>query len=320
MQIYHDAIRLLQTHPITVAWPQLQAAFERAQTRPPVAWDFPVMACQAVGAPAERAIPTVAAITCAHMAILLIDDLLDEDLRGAHHTMGVGRAANLAVGLNSLGIALLQEGDPLPGPEGAAALNDMIGATAFGQELDVQNVHSEAAYWAVARAKSSPYFAAALALGARAGGAAPAVVADLEQFGEIFGEIMQIHDDLNDCLAQPANADWLQGRAPLPILFAELVEHPQRQRFLELRSQIAAVDKLTAADKLAEAQAILVSSGAISYCVNELLARQKAAEQLLTGMQLADKAPLARLLEQTIAPVQHLFTSVGAEFPDPLRI
>jgi geranylgeranyl pyrophosphate synthase len=125
----------------------------------------------------------------------------------------------------------------------------------------------------------------------------------------IFGEIMQIHDDLNDCLASPANVDWLQGRAPLPILFAELAPHPQRERFLELRGQVADPAKLQ------EAQAILVSSGAISYCVNELLLRQRAAEKIVNQTSLADPQPLISLLEHAVAPVRNLFASVGAEFP-----
>lgn len=41
---------------------------------------------------------------------------------------------------------------------------------------------------------------------------------------ELYGEM--IHDNLNDTMVVPANPDWLQGRKPLPILFAQTVEHP----------------------------------------------------------------------------------------------
>ena len=51
--------------------------------------------------------------------------------------------------------------------------------------------------------------------------------------------MVQIHDDLNDSLAVPANPDWTLGRAPLPILFAQVVNHPDRTRFHELRGVIA---------------------------------------------------------------------------------
>lgn len=309
MQIYHSALELLLQSDAAREWPQLRTVIERAGQRAPVAWDFPVIACRAVGASEELAIPAVAAISCAHMALLLIDDLLDEDPRGEQHRVGVGRAANLSSGLTSLGLAILAEYANPQGAMAVAALNKMMGRTAYGQELDVQNVHSEASYWAVARAKSSPYFATALSLGAMIGGADAKAVDHLYEFGIVFGEIMQIHDDLNDCLASPANVDWLQGRAPLPILFAELAPHPQRQRFLELRGQVAD------SAKLQEAQAILVSSGAISYCVNELLLRQRAAEKIVNQTSLADRQPLISLLEHAVAPVRNLFASVGAEFP-----
>jgi geranylgeranyl diphosphate synthase type I len=309
MNIYLEALEQLKRSQQAQNWPLLLSAIERGASRPPVAWDFPLMACRAVGGRDEQAVPAVAAVICAHMAIILIDDLLDEDPRGEQHTIGAGRAANLAAGLSSLGLATLRPAASLLSAEAAADLNEMLGSTALGQDLDVQNVHTEAAYWAVARGKSSPYFSAALGIGALLGGAAPHTAQQLRRFGEIFGEIMQIHDDLNDCLASPANMDWLQGRAPLPILFAELVDHPQRERFLALRSQVAEPAQL------AEAQAILVSSGAISYCIEELLGRQTMAEQVLRSTPLVDAEPLQGLLRQTIAPVHKLFASVGADFP-----
>lgn len=307
MHIYHSAVELLLQQPAVQRWPLLGETIQRANAHPPVAWDLPAIGCAAAGGAAQAAIPAVAAVTCAHIAIVLIDDILDEDPRGLYRQTGAGRAANLATALYSLGLPLLQ-GCSQPG-EATAAYGELIGGTAYGQDLDVQNVHSEEGYWQVARAKSSPYFAAGLALGALFGGVAAEAAAQLKQFGALFGEVMQIHDDLNDCLASPANADWLLGRAPLPLLYAELVEHPQRQRFLELRAQAAQPGALQ------EAQAILVSSGAISYCVSELLARQQALEGLLAGMQLADPQPLQALLRQTLAPVQHLFTAVGAQLP-----
>ena len=123
-----------------------------------------------------------------------------------------------------------------------------------------------------------------------------------------YGEIMQIHDDLNDCLAAPANVDWLSGRSPLPLLFAQLVDHPDRQRFIELRN------KANDPEALAEAQKILVHCGAISYSVHELVKRHESAIGLLRQMQLERPEPLSMLLEEAIAPVRHLFAKVGVDF------
>jgi len=311
MELYKHAIEFLGQQVAPQNWPELSVAIERASQKAPVAWDYPLKACQAMGAEPERAMRAVAAIICAHMAIILVDDLLDEDPRGEYLRIGAGRAANLATALNALGSTILLEANECKQNERAAsALNEMIVKTAYGQDLDVQNPSTEEGYWAVTRAKSSPYFGTAFYIGALFGDASLQVADQLKSFGELFGEIMQIHDDLNDCLASPANADWLQGRSPLPILFAELVDHPDRQRFIELRSHVQEPEALQ------EAQSILVRSGAISYCVSELIARQKTAYGLLKDIELKDARPLELLLEQAIAPVKHLFASVGVEFSD----
>ncbi len=311
MEFYNNAIEFLGQQVAPQNWRELSLACERASQKAPVAWDFPVKACQAMGAEPQRAMRAVAAIICVHMGLMLIDDLLDEDPRGEYLRIGAGRTANLAAALNALGTTILLEATECRQKDRAAeALNKMIAQTAYGQDLDVQNARTEEGYWAVTRAKSSPYFGAAFYIGALFGDASLQVADQLKSFGELFGEIMQIHDDLNDCLDSPANADWLQGRSPLPILFAELVDHPDHQRFMELRGRVQEPEALQ------EAQTILVRSGAISYCVSELLTRQKTAYGLLKDIELKDARPLELLLEQAIAPVKHLFASVGANFSE----
>ena len=310
MNLYQNAIQMLLDSPESTQWEVLRSALERAKTHLPVAWHFPVKACEAVGGEPEEAIPAVAAITCTHMAIILIDDILDEDPRGAYRQIGIGRAANLAVGLNALGINVLLSAVSCREREKAArALNHMMGCTAYGQDLDIMNPKTEEGYWAVTRAKSSPYFGVAIYIGALFGKATVTVAEALKQFGEIYGEIMQIHDDLNDSLAVPANVDWLAGRSPLPMLFAELVTHPERERFIELRRK--ADDSRT----LREAQSILVRCGAISFSVNELQKRHALAIDLLKNIPLANPEPLEQLLEEAIAPVRQLYAKVGADFP-----
>lgn len=303
---YHAAVQLLLEQPAATQWPLLQRTLQMAGGKPPVAWDFPIAGCVAAGSQEGAAVPAVAAITCAHIAIILIDDILDEDPRGEYHQLGAGRTANLATGLTSLGQQVLDRYPCAQPTLGAALYARLMGNTAYGQDLDVQNTHTEEGYWVVAKAKSSPYFSTALSLGGLYGGADAKLTAALGKFGAIFGEVMQIHDDLNDCLAEPANVDWLQGRAPLPLLFAELVPHPQQQRFMQLRSQVEDPAALR------EAQQILVRSGAISYCVNELLTRQRTLEALIAKLPLANPAPLHQILAQAIAPIEHLFASVGA--------
>lgn len=63
---------------------------------------------------------------------------------------------------------------------------------------------------------------------------------------------------------------------------------------------------------LEEAQQILVSSGAISYCVNEIGLRITKAKTLLSGMGLPSPNGMLQLLDEAIAPVDRLFEKVNA--------
>lgn len=306
MDYYETAIRQLLGQPHTRIWTDLQTVCERALLHKPVAWHFPMVACEAVGGQAEAAIPAVKAITCAHMAIILIDDILDEDPRGVYRQIGTGRAANLASGLFGLGAKLILESNCKERAAAAVQFSNLVLDTACGQSLDIQNLQTEEGYWQVAHAKSSPYFSAALSIGALFGGASLETAQGLHAIGEIYGEIMQIHDDLNDCLAMPANVDWLQSKAPLPILFAQIVHHPLRDRFLSIRLKVD--DPVL----LQEAQQILVSSGAISYCVNEIALRSAKAKTLLSGLDLQTPDLILQLLDEAMAPVDRLHEKLRA--------
>jgi geranylgeranyl pyrophosphate synthase len=308
MNFYQTAVETLKAHELVQGWPELAGVLDRAALRAPIAWKLPVVACQAVGGAGQEALPAVSAFTCVHISILLVDDLLDEDPRGEHMHIGAGRAANLAVALNALSTAFLL--DTYDGPQAAQvsrALNTMQVALSRGQDLDVQNLGTEEAYWEIAHGKSGVYFATALYLGALCGGANKALANQTYRFGEVYGEMMQIHDDLNDCMEEAPGPDWQQGRYSLPILFASIVGHPDRERFRQLCENI---DKPGA---LKEAQSILVRCGAISYSVNEILKRHAAAKELLDAMPLAKRGEFDKLLREVIEPVENLFATVGAE-------
>jgi geranylgeranyl pyrophosphate synthase len=123
--------------------------------------------------------------------------------------------------------------------------------------------------------------------------------------------MIQIHDDLNDSMETPANPDWIQGRSPLPILFARLVDHPERTRFLELSREIGAPGNLE------EAQEILIHCGAVSYCVDQLLRKHMSARELLDTITLQKRDALDALFESVVTPVWKLFEAIGETPPDP---
>ena len=312
MELYQTVLEVLSELPELRNWPEMIDLAQRAAAHQSPDWKLPVIACQAVGGEPAQALPAVAAIACAQCSIILVDDLLDQDPRGEYHRLGAAAAANLAIAFQAAGLQALARSAAQPEARLAAlsSLNQMLLATAWGQYLDSRNPADELAYWQLVSAKSSPFFAAALQIGALLGGAAPATASDLWQIGAMYGEIIQLHDDLGDTMATPASPDWLQGRSPLPVLFARLVDHPQRQRFLELQPRVEDPSSL------AEAQMILVRCGAVSYCIDQIVARSQQASAHLDALALTDPASLQALLDDLVRPVEELFQSLDCAMPD----
>jgi len=311
MNPYQSAVYFLLTIPVIQNWPELRMLLTQAATREPKHWQLPVRACEAMGQPGDQAIPAVAAIACAQISILLIDDMLDEDPRGEYHRVGPAKTANYAAAFQATGLeALLQnKWRPALSLRTVQNINRMILTLTLGQHLDVQASIDETIYWKIVEYKSASFFGTAFYLGAMLGGASRTTAGRLEQIGRLYGEMIQIHDDLNDTMSVPAGPDWLQGRSPLPILFAKVVEHPERARFLEL------CDEITDENALREAQDILVRCGAVSYCVDQLLGRYQSAREIIQTVGLAHPQSIESLLDEVIAPVQKLFDAIGASPP-----
>jgi geranylgeranyl pyrophosphate synthase len=306
MDIHQSVVECLLAIPMFESWSELGELLKRVASRKPRAWWLPVRACQAVGGTFGQAVPASAAFACMQISISLLDDMLDKDPRGEHHRLGEAQAANMASAFQALGAeALVASKSPQRAKLAMLyRINHMALSTAFGQYLDIQNPQDEEAYWRLVENKSGLYFEAAFSLGVLAGGATDEVVEKIKQFGQLYGQMIQIHDDINDAMAIPANPDWTQKRSSLPILFACLVDHPARSRFLQLYQEVSEPETLK------EAQDILIRCGAVSYCVDQLLQRQRAAQELLESFPLKRRASLDELLEEMVAPVHKLFQAL----------
>ena len=112
-------------------------------------------------------------------------------------------------------------------------------------------------------------------------------------------------------MATPANPDWTEKRSPLPILFAQSVDHPQRERFLQLRN---ATDDPIA---LEEAQAILIRCGAVSFCVDQLVQRHRLAREMIPTISLTYRDEVEEWINSQIVPIKNLFESVGVRVSLP---
>jgi geranylgeranyl pyrophosphate synthase len=311
MELYDATWEYLTALPTVQEWPELKELLERGVRSKPPHWWMAARACLATGGTLPQALPAVVALGALFLNIILIDDMLDDDPKGQHHVFGNAPAANMASALQAVGFEAIARAS-LPLETQAIIfqrLNRMILQTTLGQYLDTQNLGDEASYWRVTRTKSSPFFGASFFVGALMSGSGEAIAAQLGEIGEIYGEMVQINDDLNDTLATPANADWLQGRYPLPILFATLVPHPERERFLALRSQVGEEWALV------EAQEILIRCGAISYGIDQLLKRAERIRRLLQQTPLAEPAVIEEMLEGMLAPVTTLLARVEGMGP-----
>jgi len=299
------------------AWPQMLQLMERVMHRDSLSvWDYPASVCTAVGGEAEDALSAAAAVFCSLISIHLVDDMLDDDPKGDYHRIGAGRAANLGLAFQAAGHLVLD--DPAVHPQTRAALHASFArmsiGTAFGQDMDSRELRNEEEYWRTVGTKTPPLFGAAFRMGALLGGAPEPVIEKLEAFGGILGRFVQVSDDLSDALETPAKADWARRPNNLPILYAMTADHPAKERFLELsvRSEEP--------EALAEAQQILLRSGAVSYCVFKMVEIADEARGVLAGIPLRDAAPVERIFAAHLRPLQKMLESVGLEEPALLSV
>lgn len=303
--------------PQIASWPQLVGLTERVVHRELLSvWDYPVAACVAVGGDAEAALPGAAAVFCSMISIHLVDDMLDEDPRGDYHRLGAGRTANLGLAWQAAGHLLLD--DPrIPVNVRAAVQAEfarMSIGTSFGQDMDARELRNEEEYWRTVEAKTPPLFASAFRMGALLGGAPESTAHLLGLFGGVLGRFVQVSDDLSDALQTPARADWGRRSNNLPILYAMTADHPARERFLELSARVEDPEAL------AEAQRILLKSGAMSYCGFKMFEFSQEAREILERTPLLDREPIARILAAHLRPLHKLLESVGVEEPAALAL
>jgi geranylgeranyl pyrophosphate synthase len=149
--------------------------------------------------------------------------------------------------------------------------------------------------------------------GAVMGNASPEVAQQLYQLGALTGDVIQIHDDLKDALETPANPDWKQMRNNLLFLYATTADHPDRERFLALRSQVDDPEALR------EAQQILMRCGAVSYGLYHITQRYLASMKILEGAKLANPQPLKEVILKYVIPLVEILKELGVAIPPELE-
>ena len=302
-RVYSEIDQLLKEMP----WPEISSIFDKQSSSSD--WKLVQAANRLFDGNDANVLPAVSAILCLQKSIILVDDILDDDPEGKHIAMGSGRAANLALALQAASIKLIERCDVSVERRRVAllALNQMALDTAIGQELDVQNLTGEENYWRVIRAKSTPFYGTALILGALLAGSSQDKAQTVYNIGVLFGENIQIYDDLEDAFQVPANPDWLQGRNNLLLLYGSTANHDERDRFVELRAN--AQDPVS----LQAAQEILVRSGAVAYCFYQIIERERQARQMLDQLDVPEPQHIWQIFVEQRQLLEELAAQTGVE-------
>jgi geranylgeranyl diphosphate synthase type I len=319
MEIYTKLINQFSNLPHLKEWNEVQSLFQRVASSKPAHWLLPVRVCESVGGTQAQALSAMLAVALGHISIVLVDDMLDADERGEYRKLGEPAVANMAVALQSAALhvvmnrpaGFLEKSDSVSqacGTLAVEAVNEMFFATTIGQYWDVNSmVKDEDDYWKIAKAKSSPFFSTSLQLGALFGGADNKLSLQIKELGNIYGEMVQIHDDVHDTLENSATPDWDANRAPLPILFASTVDHPKRNRFNELHPLVK-----TNSQALEEAQEILIQCGGISFCIYQLLGRYEIVKEKISEIKIERRDVLEKIFDDIVSPVHQLFNEIDS--------
>jgi geranylgeranyl diphosphate synthase type I len=189
-----------------------------------------LLATQAVGAPAQRAVPAAVAVELVHNFSLVHDDVMDGDATRRHRAtvwkvFGVSPAILAGDALLALAARLLADQ-----PEGLRVLMTAVLDLVEGQSADLEFEQRDSVGTdecrTMAAGKTGALLGCASALGALAGGGSPGQVARLRAFGEEVGLAFQFIDDLLGIWGEPAvtgkpvYSDLRNRKKSLPVVAA----------------------------------------------------------------------------------------------------
>lgn len=293
-------------------WSLPRRLWEEATSKPRPLWYLPelVTMCFVDQCDEEVSARLAAALGMAQLAIKLIDDLLDAEPGGVQERVSAGEVANIASAFQAFSTNLALTSFPLSTPLGglaAAAITRLLHETAFGQQLDSADAFTEDEYWTAVKWKSTPYYRHAFALGALLAQhhGSPTNAQPIRSLGTIFGEMVQVIDDMVDVMATPVSRDWHRSNNLL-ILFAELTD--ENGRFAELKTAVQG-----GADPEI-AQQYLIDCGAVTYCEHVVKGKYERAMELLAILKIEDSR-LRKLFDSHLSAVL-----VPTKGPDSIRL
>lgn len=243
---------------------------------------------ESVGGKREDLRKLALAFELLHLATLVHDDVLDEDLfrRNAlsvYAKWSVKDAILVGDVLASLSLSLCKGYSR----EILDAMIDACVQLSDGEYGDVELAEaelSEEAYFDKIRKKCASLFGAACECGALAANGSPSEVEALRRFGENYGVAYQIRDDMADAEASASDlqSDVNRFRATLPIIRAYELAGGEKQARLERLLSEKTQGSLKAF--LDEVQ-VYFGNGALSYCAGKVDAYVDEAKACLASLK-----------------------------------
>ena len=217
------------------------------------------------------------AVELVHLGSLYHDDVIDEaPTRRTVESVNARWGNLMAIVAGDFLLARASEIAASLGTEVAGLLAATIGRLCEGEVRELRTAYqtsrSEEAYFASVAGKTSSLLAASCRIGGLVAGLDRAAVDALTRFGEAFGVVFQIVDDIKDLVlteaepGKPAGHDLLEGVYTLPVLRALGMGEGE-----ELRALLGRPIDRPEADK---ARSLVVSSGGVESAV--LTAREWA--------------------------------------------
>ncbi len=261
---------------------------------------FALLSAEAVGAPAETALPGAVGVELIHNFSLIHDDLLDGDVERRHRKTvwaiwGAATAILTGDALLALAHEIVLEADSPAAGRAGLLLATTTRELTRGQTQDLafetrQGVSLDECL-DMAGGKTGSLLAASAAIGAVLAGADAATIGALTAFGSQVGIAFQLVDDVLGIWGDPAvtgksaHSDLRARKKSLPVTWAQTDDRhgPAIQAFLTGDGEPDEAAIVRIAETLDEA-------GARSWALAEAARRMTIAEQTLSTVELAAPA------------------------------
>lgn len=236
-----------------------------------------VLSAESVGGNREQVMALALAFELLHAATLVHDDIIDQDntRRGkpaVHRKWSVNDAILTGDALIALAINLASE----YGRAILKAITQSALTLCDGEHMDITSslkTVTEESYFRTIRKKSASLFSAAAYCGALAGGGTPSEVYSLSDYGENFGIVYQITDDLLDIVSKrnTVSRDIYNRTVTLPLIHSYASSNVAERKQIEATLQALADRNCDAYNRPVEyILHLLRRSGSVRYCETKI--------------------------------------------------